>query len=394
MLHNKQSYSRMLTEPDIIECRKNHRGIIITPFNKNKAKGIGYNLSPSDLFYSLKKCSPLKIRYNEEGSFVYIKPQDTVLILSYEHIQSEDNITGTFHSRVRSSADGLGSVSTTLDPGWKGMLLISISNPTSRKIKIPITTKKDGRIERCNLITMVVFQNYSMINENENVSFHVDNPPMRADIWSELTSKPHNLFHEKNYKKFQSFIQKLINFKYDENDITLKYKVILEYILEIEIALCANKSVKSAKIPLIKLSQCIPEDDKELKNKYLALNEHIKKTKNLFTTKNESKTKQLIELFRNECKYLMLCEEVKQIHRFINQNITKWWKHGKIYSLIYKYLLPNLIAIIATIFLLLILFFGLTFNFDDNSSLLKIIIAFIPVLASFCINAIKEKCDK
>jgi len=55
MKNNRKKFSAMLIAPDIIECRKNHQGILIAPFNDQKAKGIGYNISPSNLVYSIKK---------------------------------------------------------------------------------------------------------------------------------------------------------------------------------------------------------------------------------------------------------------------------------------------------------------------------------------------------
>ena len=138
-------FSKMLTSFDIELCRENLDDLVIAPFDKTQAKGIGYNIAASDLFYSLKKSMPLKICHDDSGSYAIIKPNDTVLVLSYEYLKTNNCVAGTFHSKVRGAASGLGNVSTTLDPNWKGMLLISINNPTSRKIKVPITIKKDGK---------------------------------------------------------------------------------------------------------------------------------------------------------------------------------------------------------------------------------------------------------
>jgi deoxycytidine triphosphate deaminase len=390
----KTGYSKMLTEPDIIECRNIHEGIIIAPFNKNKAKGIGYNISPSDLLYSTQKCAPLKIRHNDEGSYVYIAAHDTVLILSYEHIQSAKDITGTFHSRVRSSADGLGSVSTTLDPGWKGMLLISVNNPTKRKIKLHITTKKEGKTERCNLITMVVFKNYSVNKEENEVSFHLDNPPMRADIWSELIAKPHRLFHEKSYKRFRHFIQELIDFTPKETEKIKKCKKILEMIVEIEISLFSKKSFELLQESLIRLEHELC-DDGQLIVKYETLKNIIndKKT-DIFDQKEEMNLKKQIKLFKEECKYLMLCEEVTQIHKYISGNIEYWWTKSLFYKIFYNYILPNIPAILASILLIWILFFGLTYDFGKDSNVIKIIIAALPSILSFLLNWINKKKNK
>lgn len=383
-------YSKMLTEPDIVECRNNHEGIIIAPFNKNKAKGIGYNISPSDLVYSTQKCSPLKIRHNDEGSYVYISAHDTVLILSYEHVQSAKDITGTFHSRVRSSADGLGSVSTTLDPGWKGMLLISVNNPTKRKVKLRITTKKDGRIERSNLITMVVFKNYSTEKEENEVSFHLDNPPMRADIWSGLIAKPHRLFREKKYKRFQQFIQELIDFVPKETDKIKTYKRILNMIVEIEISLFSKKAYDLLQEILIRLEHELC-DDGQLRIKFETIKNSINDKKTgIFGKSEEMNSRKQIKLLREECKYLILCEEVAQIHNYIGENIEHWWSKNLFYKALYNFVLPNVSAVLATIVLVWILFFGLFNDLGENSNVIKVVIAVLPSILSFLLNLIKD----
>lgn len=183
--------SKILTSFDIKQCRESLDDLVIAPFDKAQAKGIGYNIAASDLFYSLKKSMPLKICHDDSGSYAVINPNDTVLVLSYEYLKTNDFVAGTFHSKVRGAASGLGNVSTTLDPNWKGMLLISINNPTSSKIKVPITIKKDGKTERCSLLTLVPFRNTCPPEKDgETWSFHLDNPPMRADIWSDLIDKP------------------------------------------------------------------------------------------------------------------------------------------------------------------------------------------------------------
>ena len=70
----------------------------------------------------------------------------------------DGDIAGTFHSKVRCSAMGLGNVSTTLDPNWRGKLLFSLNNPTKRKIKLVIEEKNDGDRKAVGLITMVLYR--------------------------------------------------------------------------------------------------------------------------------------------------------------------------------------------------------------------------------------------
>lgn len=54
------------------------------------------------------------------------------------------------------AAQGIGSILTTLDPGWKGMLMFSINNPTKNKIKVILSKNSDGRVSTNAMITLVV----------------------------------------------------------------------------------------------------------------------------------------------------------------------------------------------------------------------------------------------
>lgn len=125
-----------LVAKDIEECRNSLEGLIIAPYDPAKARGIGYNLSLSEMIYSITRKRLVPICREDQETFFYLHPNETVLALSHEHLIVDDSIAGSFHSRVRMAAQGIGSISTTLDPGWKGMLMFSINNPTKNKIKV------------------------------------------------------------------------------------------------------------------------------------------------------------------------------------------------------------------------------------------------------------------
>lgn len=382
--------SAMFNAPDIKECRENLSNIIIAPFHDQKAKGIGYNLSASDLIYSLRKKSLLPIRYNDDGSYVFINPHDTVLMLSYEYIQSGDNVCGTFHSRVRNVARGLGNVSTTLDPNWKGMLLISLNNPTNRKIKLQITQNKDGKKERCSLLTLVVHRRDLSSEKTKKLSFHLDNPPMRADIWNELIDKPHRFFRNKNYHIFQAFIGKLLDFKPVQNDRIKEFKEVLGIVLEMEIASSANKCFETLCSLMLELKQKASDDYIQLKDKINKLCDYIKKQKgtDLFSTKGMKKTEELIENIRNECKYLILCDEVEQIHSFIHENVERWWRFNSFLRIKNDYLFHIIVSILISIILLLLFLF--LPNLGDNNIYFKIIISMMPTICTFILGFVSK----
>lgn len=175
-----------LLAEDYRKARKEVSDIVIAPFDENKAKGVGYNLAASMLVYSVNKKRLVKVKENDREVYIEIAPHDTVLTLSHEYLVVDGDIAGTFHSKVRCSAMGLGNVSTTLDPNWRGKLLFSLNNPTKRKIKLVIEEKNDGDRKAVGLITMVL---YRIAGKEEHITakeLHLDNPPMRTDIYGRI----------------------------------------------------------------------------------------------------------------------------------------------------------------------------------------------------------------
>lgn len=107
--------------------------IMIHPLDINKIKGNSINLTASEYAWRVSdKETAVKDKKIE------IPPQETVCICTEESIWVSRRIGGTYHSKVSLVSDGLGHISTTLDPEWLGVSLISVSNPTSRTIKIEV----------------------------------------------------------------------------------------------------------------------------------------------------------------------------------------------------------------------------------------------------------------
>jgi deoxycytidine triphosphate deaminase len=120
----------MLSDRDILKLRD--KEIVIYPFVEKDLTPLGYNLNPSDFVVSLNSD---ELVVQKDGYFE-IQPHDTVLILTKEAVWVSKKIAGTFHSKVGVVSDGFGHISTTLDPNWKGPLLISLNNPTDKVLKL------------------------------------------------------------------------------------------------------------------------------------------------------------------------------------------------------------------------------------------------------------------
>lgn len=112
--------------------------LIIYPFQARLLKGVGCNLTVGPHAWSLKTKKPITLdgEGNEQGFTV--NPGDTALVLTNETLALSKKIGGTLHSKVDRVSEGFSPISTTLDPGWIGPLLIAITNMGSeaRRLKL------------------------------------------------------------------------------------------------------------------------------------------------------------------------------------------------------------------------------------------------------------------
>ena len=138
-VYNNRFYAEGSTLSNIdIEQAIESGDIFITPYNRLQLQPSGYNLTPTRFFYSTKKKRLLPVHETEEETYVIIDKNDTVLVRTRETIVVSPRLSGAFYSKVKVVSQGFGHVSTTLDPEWEGQLLISLNNPTNKKIKFSI----------------------------------------------------------------------------------------------------------------------------------------------------------------------------------------------------------------------------------------------------------------
>lgn len=114
------------------------KGIILEPFEENCLTPVGYDMRVGAYGFSWK--SRREIAIDKDGQIV-IEPNDTVLIETYESVALSKQFGATIHSIVTiASAHGLAHVSTTIDPGWAGKLLVQVHN--YRDSAVPIRFKQ------------------------------------------------------------------------------------------------------------------------------------------------------------------------------------------------------------------------------------------------------------
>lgn len=176
----------MLSDKDIKKLL--NKEIVIYPYEEDDLTPLGYNFNPSDFAMSINEQKLLEREFRQEKvekikdgkpieveeniEYYIIPPNDTALILTSESIWVSMKIAGTFHSKVGVVSTGFGHISTTLDPNWKGPLLISLNNPTNKPLKLPVNDS---------FITLMFYRLDSPATKDH------DNDPSRIKILKSIT---------------------------------------------------------------------------------------------------------------------------------------------------------------------------------------------------------------
>lgn len=339
-----------LTAKEISACREQLTDLIIAPFDEAKAKGIGYNLALSEMIYSITRNRLVPICREAQETFFYLRPHETILALSHEYIKVTDKIAGSFHSRVRMTAQGVGSTSTTLDPGWKGMLLFSLNNPTRKKIKILISTRVDGASKTNAVVTLVACRtagDNAAQAPADQLPLHLDNPPMRIDIWSELTAKPLRLFHNRDYQHFCRLVESLSPFASQPSQEIWWLDDVSSLLTQLRVAIDAQQSEAEIRAALIRMEDIhdLPHDvQKRLHKLTAALHQDV----DILNFCRQPAYQSAIQLADREVQYQLLCDQVAQIHARISAQVPISWHKNKFANFFHR-ILKNAALIAATL---------------------------------------------
>ena len=178
------------------------REIFIYPMLQECVTPIGYNFCPSEIIISTRTGLPIDI-YNKNGKkYAVVAPHDTVLVSTREYVAVSQNIMGTFQSKVKIVSGGFGHISTTLDPGWRGPLLIALNNPTSRKLQLVLSNNEKPEP----FVTLIFHRSYA------NAEKKHDNPPYRTDILEKYLAKPRywkKVILGKTYENYNAMVKKI-----------------------------------------------------------------------------------------------------------------------------------------------------------------------------------------
>lgn len=160
----------MLSDQDIFKELIKAKNLVIYPLKVKSINKGSINLTANKYAWDIE---------NEESvvsnDVIHIKANRTVAIVTNEHIYVSDSIKGSYHSRVSLSVRGLSNISTTLDPTWNGLSLITISNMTKTEQKIGVNQE---------FVTLTL----EYLNTKASKD-GINKAPSRTDLISKLASK-------------------------------------------------------------------------------------------------------------------------------------------------------------------------------------------------------------
>ncbi|MBE6982394.1 MAG: hypothetical protein E7437_08760 [Ruminococcaceae bacterium] len=164
-----QTNQGQLSNCDITTEQASDSGLKIKNFQSARLKGASYDITPSIIAMS-SRTGMLETVYRESvypfHHYIIVSAKDSILVVSNEFFDVPDYIAGHVVSRVSKVVDGFGHISTSIDPGWQGAMLIALSNPSNKPIKVRVGTS---------------LYNEASENPLATVSFHYLATPAKLD---------------------------------------------------------------------------------------------------------------------------------------------------------------------------------------------------------------------
>ena len=183
------------------ECNKTE-SLQIREFDASHLKAASYDITPSIIAMSAK-LGMLETVYREPSfpfrHYIVVSAKDSILAVSNEYLHLPSHIAGHVVSRVSKVIEGFGHISTSIDPGWSGALLIALSNPSSKPLKVYVGKS--------------LYDNTSN-NPLATVSFHYLNSEARVEKTNSYRGMRLDLLEKVYYKNktgIRAWIQKLMH---------------------------------------------------------------------------------------------------------------------------------------------------------------------------------------
>lgn len=186
----------LLSNNDIKRELIKAKNISIYPLMVENIKGSSINLTASAYAWDIKGKQSV---VDDKKKKISIKANSTVAIFTQEAIWVSRRIGGTYHPRVSLVAKGLSNISTTLDPQWYGLSLVTVSNTTDEDIEIRVG----------DAFVSVMFY-YLNTPATKGI---IDNQASRPDIYSKftLTDDDEEFLSQQWHRNYHGILQKMKN---------------------------------------------------------------------------------------------------------------------------------------------------------------------------------------
>lgn len=224
---------------DQLRIEMQQGNILICPFEKSQLTPLGYNLTASDFVFSTRRNILLDVKSNNSERYVEIPAGDTALVLSREYISVSSSIAGTFHSRVRTVSSGFGHISTTLDPEWRGPLLIALNNPSNQKRRFVLRSQTGKGVkynEFCTMVLQYIPPNNSIKHDNLPFRFDILEQYYLSNPWSKKANNPKTIFFHNTLKIISDAVDKVTWV----TDNAVRYEDLNNYLEKIITEYCCN----------------------------------------------------------------------------------------------------------------------------------------------------------
>lgn len=202
----------LLSNNDIKRELIKTKNISIYPLMVENIKGSSINLTASAHAWDIVSKESV---ISENLKKIIIKGNSTVSIFTREALWVSRRIGGTYHPRVSLVAKGLSNISTTLDPQWYGLSLITVNNTTADEIEI--------RVGEAFVSVMLYYL------KNPATKGIIDNQASRPDLYNKftLTDEDEDFLGQQWHRNFHGILQEMKNsesYKYLVKDKS-KFKI-------------------------------------------------------------------------------------------------------------------------------------------------------------------------
>lgn len=238
---------------------------------------------------------------------------------------------------------------------------------------------------------------YRIAGKEEHITakeLHLDNPPMRTDIWQDLTERPSGI-HAQAYEEFQKIVQEITEFEAPKGERHAQLQKVIDTAIEVRQKILRGESIGAIRAATVPTEEALRSSgDIELKEKFDAWNgkfnekseDESYKIKDVAELAKDDALKEMEDKLVQECHYLMLCEDVRLQEEFIQKRIERYWDGQRLTRLLKRMLNYRALAVLSGSVLIAMSFLGIISLDEAVPTLQKLGFVIAPVIVDVVVN--------